>query len=96
MDFIFNCATCQGPLIARSNLRGFVVQCAHCAGGVEIRSGKPVTEAVANALLDAPLPAVPAGQAVLRRVRPPSYHSSAGLARATPSLGRGVRISHAV
>jgi hypothetical protein len=93
MDFVFNCASCRGPLIARANLRGFRVQCAHCSGGIEVVSAKPVTDAVANALLDAPLPFPPKSALILRRVRPATCCSSAVATRGRDRLPRAARIS---
>lgn len=93
MDFVFNCASCGGPLIARTNLRGLHVQCAHCSGGTEVSSGKRVTEAVVSALLDAPLPTAVTDRCILRRVRPAAHHSSAGASPAKPRLPRTARIS---
>ena len=96
MDFVFHCASCRGPLVARTHLRGLHVQCAHCASGTEVGSGKPVTEAVVRALLDTPVPLAPSGQHILRRVRPAPRHSSAGAGAAhdRPRLPRTARISH--
>lgn len=91
MDFVFHCASCRGLLIARHELRGSRVQCAHCAGGIEVRSEKPVTDAVVNALLDAPRPAPETAQRILRRVRPAVRHSSAGASRGQSPLPRGTR-----
>jgi hypothetical protein len=95
MDFVFNCASCHGPLIARSDLRGLRVQCAHCFRATEIRSGRPVTESLVNDFLEAPKTAA-TERWVLRRVRPAIRHSSAPASRARPLVARGVRISHAV
>ncbi|MGB8168216.1 MAG: hypothetical protein WCF18_12035 [Chthoniobacteraceae bacterium] len=93
MDFVFYCTSCGGPLIARHDLRGFRVQCAHCSGGIEVRSEKPITEAVSNALLDAPVPSPAHGTQILRRVRPAVRHSSAGASHDRRQFQRGARIS---
>jgi hypothetical protein len=90
MDFVFKCLSCHGPLLARKDLCGLRVQCAHCSAGIEIRPTDLVTEAVVSAFLDAPAPARP----VLRRVRPAPRHASAGAAHAQPRLIRGARITH--
>ncbi len=90
MDFVFHCASCGGPLIARTQLRGLHVQCAHCVGGTEVARGERVTEAVASALLDSP----PNGQRLLRRVRPAPRHTSAGASHDQPRLPRTARISY--
>ncbi len=93
MDFVFYCASCRGPLIARHHLRGFRVQCAHCSGGIEVRCEKPVTEAVVSSLLDGPQALPGVGQRILRRVRPAARHSSAGASHAQGRFPRGARIS---
>lgn len=91
MDFIFSCALCRGPLVARTDHRGRRMRCPHCEGPVEIRHGEPVTEAFVNSLLDASHAPAPNTEPLLRRVRPAPQHSSAGSSR--DRLARTARIS---
>lgn len=91
MDFVFNCASCHGPLIARQNLRGRRVQCAHCSGGIEAHSGAPVTEAVVSHFLDQT--GHPANRRMLRRVKPAARLSSPGTQHQKPTLKKTARIS---
>ena len=93
MDFVFNCLSCHGPLIARQNLKGVTVECAHCSGGIEVASGDPVTEALVSALLDLPRTPEAVKGLILRRVRPAVKHSSADFSRPKKSFPRNARIS---
>jgi hypothetical protein len=89
MDFVFYCLSCQGPLIARTTLRGTRVQCAHCRGGIEASAGRTITETVVSALLDAPLPAA---HRILRRVRPAVCYHSASASHSPARQARIVRV----
>lgn len=91
MDFVFNCACCHGPLVARSDQQGLRIHCEHCASVTRIGAGRPVTESLVNAYLDQPK-AEESGR-VLRRVRPAVRHSSAPVSRTRPLLTRSARIS---
>jgi hypothetical protein len=94
MDFVFNCALCHGPLVARTDLHGLHVQCAHCLKGTEVGEGTPVTEALTNTILDGTAPTP--NQPILRRVRPALQYSSAGASHNKPRLPRKARISYAL
>lgn len=89
MDFVFNCASCHGPLIARQNLQGKRVECAHCSGRIEAQ-GDPVTEALVSKILDYSV--TTSKHRVLRRVKPARFTS--GTISLKSHLPKTARISY--
>jgi DNA-directed RNA polymerase subunit RPC12/RpoP len=90
MDFVFNCASCHGPLIARQSLHGKRVECAHCSGRIEAQ-GDPVTEAVVSKILDTAVN--PSLHRVLRRVKP-AVRFASGTVSLKANLSKAARISY--